>query len=184
MKNAVPSVNIKGTEVVYNDLLFPLIPKATGAGNPSLATLVGNLQAYAFAVNDAIQCESSELLHFWKEGTQISFHVHWATGGTDAAETGVKWEIEYAWSDINGVFSSSTTISAEETIAANTTAKTHLLTAVGTYTPSGGKIGSQLAMRLKRITAAGTAPAANPLALQVGVHVQMDTLGSRQIATK
>ena len=41
-------------------------------------------------------------------------------------------------------------------------------------------------MRLKRVakTAGGADPAANPFVLQIGVHYQIDTLGSASVSAK
>lgn len=173
------------TTPVYNDLQSALITgKVGGANIPTWATVVGNLSQYRFAVNDYIEVMSQELLHNWKEGTTIDFHLHWISNGLEAIDTAVKWEVEYSFANPNGTFSSSTTISHEETIPANTADKTHFLTNVGTYTPSSGVIGSYVISRIRRIAATGTAPNANPFAMALGIHYQIDTLGSRQEAIK
>jgi hypothetical protein len=176
--------------VVYNDIYIDISPRTTGAGKPTLATFSGNIQKYTFAVNDITELGTNELLHDWKEGTAIELHVHWASNGTNVDDRAVKWEIDYTWANTvsaggTTAFAAATTASAETTIPTATNVdKTHYYTSVVTFTPTGGKIGAALLMSLKRIASAGTAPTNNPWCLMVGVHYQIDTLGSRQQSTK
>lgn len=189
----VPNEHISNMlqDVVYNDLVIPMIVRVAGAGRPSLATFVGNIQQYQFAINDNAELEAVELLHGWKEGTEIELHVHWATGGlNDSTVRGVKWEIEYSWANtlLSGgttVFGAPTTISLESSIAASEPDRTHRYTSVGSFTPTGGKVGAFLVMRVKRIASVtDPAPAADPFGLAVGVHYQVDTVGSRTATAK
>jgi hypothetical protein len=177
--------------VVYNDLVLPLIVRTTGAGRPSLAVMIGTIEQYRFAVGDNAEIEATEILHGWKEGTPVEFHIHWVTGGlNNATVRGVKWQIEYSWANPTyeggtTVFGATTLLSAEDTIAANEPALTHHYTNIGTFTPTGGKLGAFLILRLTRIASVThTAPAANPFGLAAGVHYQIDTIGSRLENTK
>jgi hypothetical protein len=180
-----------GTATVYNDINTGINPRNTGAGRPTLSSFVGNLQEFKFAINDFADVTPIEFLHGWKEGSQIEFHCHWATGGVnDATVRGVKWEIEYTWANISGggspeEMSSTTVISAETSIASGQAAKTHKYTSVGTLTPAGGKIGAQLCFRIKRIASVtNTAPTDDPFLLSIGIHYEIDTAGSRTTSSK
>lgn len=178
-----------GDATVYNDLALSIIPRTTGSGRPTLATFSGDIREYTMAVNDVTDVNATELLHFWQEGTELELHVHWATNGLEATAAYVKWQLSYTWANTlsaggTTAFAAATTGSTETTIAANTADKTHILTDVLSFTPTGGKIGAYMSMALKRITASGTAPAADPWLLAVGVHVKCDTLGSRAISSK
>ena len=165
---------------VFNDINTGVNPRNTGAGRPTLASFVGNLQEFQFAVNDFADLTPIELLHGWKEGSEIEFHLHWATGGSnDATARGVKWEIEYTIANKDSAFPATTVISAEATIASGEAANTHHYTSIGNYTFTGGLIGAQISFRVKRITASGTAPATNPFLLSIGIHYEIDTIGSR-----
>ena len=176
---------------VYDDFNTAVATgKVPAANYPAWSAFVGNLYQYTFAVDDYIYLEATEFLHGWKEGTELELHVHWATGGlNDATVRGVKWEIEYAWANMQAaggqiVFAGSSG-STETSIAANEAAYTHKYTSVLSFTPSGGKIGGQLVLRLKRIASVtNTAPANNPYCLSVGIHHQKDTIGSRASSTK
>lgn len=179
----------KGNATVYNDLALPITPRSTGVGRPNLNTFSGDIREYNMAINDVTDVNATELLHFWEEASQIEFHVHWATNGSDTNARYVKWQVSYTWANMLSVggttaFAAASTISAETTITANTPDKTHMYTSVGTLTPTGGKIGAYLSMALKRITASSTAPTSDPWLLALGVHIKCDTTGSRSTAAK
>lgn len=182
-----------GDAVVWNDwnLTRDFTPTA-GAGVPTRPIFLGNIVKDQFAVGDALQYMSVEMLHDWKEGTDLQIHIHWATGGlNDATVRGVKWEIEYTVCNplesgvAPTVFPATTTQSLEFSIPAAQPDRTHRISTI--YTIPGGtlKIGAQLLMRLKRIASvANPAPAANPFVISFGVHFQADTVGSRTVSTK
>lgn len=171
-------------ETVWKDVFFPMgTPKATGAGNPSLVNWIGNLSNFSFSINDVHNFDPQEFPHDGKQGVATgSIHIHWVSRTSVAATRGVKWEVEYSQTNVDGVFPSPTTISVDVIIPANTAANTHFLTPIGTMTT--GNIGSHMVMRLKRIASADTAPAADPVVLGVHYHYEVDTVGSRQISTK
>lgn len=178
-----------GNATVYND--FPPNPiirsRLAAANNPTLTTFVGNIEQYTFAVNDYIY-DNFELMHDYKEGTDLDIHLHWATNGVDTTNRYVKWEVEYSIANrTNGTsnsFASSTVISNEFMIPANTTTRTHYSGAIGTISGTGLKIGAIVTYRLRRITSTGTAPTNNPFGLQAGMHHVLDTCGSRTITGK
>jgi hypothetical protein len=180
-----------GTATVYEDIFLPISPKTTGVGSPNLATFLGNIRKFTFAVGDLCEIDTAELLHKWKEGSPIELHVHWATNTlNNATVRGVKWEMDYTWANMESaggtiIFPDVTTPSVESVIAANEAAKTHKYTSIVSFTPSGGKIGAALLLSLKRIASVtNIAPAADPFVLMVGAHIECDTLGSRTTAGK
>jgi hypothetical protein len=170
---------------VYVDIDIPLIAKSTGVGTPNYTTLLGNIVMLQWAVNDALSCDSEELIHGWVEGGDGNVHCHVVTGGTDAADRYLKFTFEYTWANVSATFPATATLtSAELLIPAGTAAYTHLLFSLGTITFTGGKIGGHVKGRFKRIASAGTAPTANPFCEMVQMHVLVNALGSRQITTK
>lgn len=176
--------------VVYDDWYFEIAPKTTGAGKPTLASFSGNINQWTMAVNDIAELRPVEMAHKWKEATEIELHVHWATNGLDATDRGVKWEIDYTWSNGLGeaaptAFAAATTLSTETLIPASTPDKTYMYTSVLSFTPTAGVIGAGLLMSLKRIASVtNPTPANSPWVIMVGVHYQINTIGSRQIGTK
>lgn len=179
------TLKLNGTATFWQDIDFPIIIRTTGAGIPSLATIRGNLSAPQWAVNDTNMCEAQEMIHPWKEGSEITWHVHMLTAASDASDRYVKWEIEWNYATIGEAWQmNNLTQTAEIRIDANTPILTHVIGTIYAWTPTGVKIGAHVWARLKRITAGGTAPSANPYCGMLQMHVECDTIGSRQIATK
>lgn len=180
-----------GSATTFNDINFKLISAKVPAANaPTWAATGSGHYAYRFAVNDYLDLGCEELLHDWKEGSNIEIHVHWETNGAnDATVRYVKWEISYSIANTQSAggttaFPVWTVVSAESTIAASEPDATFKYTSVLTITPTGFKIGAGVKLRLRRITASSTAPANDPFAQQVGIHYEKDTLGSRSQTSK
>jgi hypothetical protein len=175
-------------ETVYDDLFTPFDSARVPASNaPNWEGFQGNLNAYTFAANDFLEM-TSELLHGYQEGSDVEIHVHWATNGVDAGNTGVKWEVEYTIANAGTAedyqFPATTTISAEQAIPANTPDLTNRVLTVGTITGASLLMGAVFKGRIRRIAAAATAPAADPFGLNLGLHYEINTMGSRQRYTK
>ncbi len=102
----------------------------------------------------------------------------------------MKWEIEYTIANTNlsgGVgdtFPATTTVSVETGIPASTDDLASMHTIVATVTGTNFNVGATLKMRVRRITAAGAAPVADPFGLMVGVHIEKDMMGSRTVSAK
>lgn len=179
------TLKMNGEATVWDDLppMFMLASKV-GATAPTETTFVGNLKQYTFGVNDFVNSQT-EVLHGYKEGSDMQFHVHIVTNGLDATDRAVKYEIEYWIANIDGSSSSTTTITEEFTIPANTPDRTHFYFDWSTWIPGTGiKIGAYICCRFRRITATGTAPTNNPFVIALGVHHEKDTIGSRVEHTK
>ena len=176
---------------MFDDVNASISSGKVGASNsPSWSSFIGNLYEYTFAVNDYIDLGAVELPHSYKEGSNFEIHVHSATNGLDVTDRGIKWEIEYAIQNdnysagIGTAWSAATVVSAETTIPANTPNRSGVYTSVATITGTGIKMGAHIKMRLRRIASTGTAPTNNPFAIQVGIHYELDTLGSRTTTAK
>lgn len=169
----------------YDDLPpVPILAAKLGATAPTLTTFVGNIQQYTFDATNDYVLGSTEITHKYKEGTDISPHIHWATNGVDVTDRAVKWQLEYSIANANDPFASAVTISAEDTIPANSDDRDHLIIGLGTISGTGIKLGTYIVWRLSRIAAAGTAPTSDPFGLAVGFHVEQSSLGSRQVFAK
>lgn len=172
-------------ESVWVDIDFPIIIRTTGSNIPSLVAMIGNIQAPQWAVNDYNVCEGQELIHSWKEETEVYWHLHLVTNGLDVNNRYVRFEVEYTWANVNSALASVVTIdSGDILIPANTADKTMRIASLGSFTPSSGKIGGHIWARLKRITSIGTAPTHNPWITMLQLHIECDTIGSRAIGTK
>jgi len=166
------------------DIDFPILIRTVGANIPTLTAINGNLTMPQWQVNDFNVCESQEMVHLWKEGSTVYWHLHMTTNGLDATARYVRFEVEYGYADTNGVWVFPATLTtADLLIPANTPSKTQMIMNLGSFTPA-IKIGAHVVARLRRIASVGAAPTANPWIPMLQLHVQIDTMGSRNIGTK
>lgn len=184
-----PSIHSHNSITAYDDIYFPMsVGKVGGANQPTWAAFVGNTYEYTFALNDYIHLPSQEVLHKYKEGSAIEAHVHIVTNGLDVTARYVNYEIEYTLGNTSAAMSAATIITTGDyTIPANTTDRTHLyITFPTSIAGAGYRIGGAIKMRFRRIalTGGGAAPTSSPFVLMVGMHILMDSIGSRNVATK
>ena len=171
---------------VWVDIDFPLVAKTTGAGLPNYNTLQGNLRMLQWAVNDALQLDTRELIHGWKEGDTAYWHCHIVTGVSDGTDRRLAFSLEFTKANLDEVLAANITLTSPDyIIPAGMPALTHLLVPIGTANMTGYRIGGHIKGRFKRIApSAGTAPSANPFCEMVQMHVLTDSAGSREIGTK
>jgi hypothetical protein len=179
-----------GTATVFNDIVISLsAAKVPAANAPTWSSFIGNLKAYTYSPND-FQEFSSEIAHSYKQGSTIEFHVHGATNGLEGVDKTIKFEIEYELVDnqtsgsFGDVYTGTTTINGEITIPASTADKTSWVVNVGTDATGSFLQSATLKGRVRRITSTGTEPASDPFVIQVGIHIEEDTVGSRTVLTK
>lgn len=166
------------------DVDFPIIVRSAGANRPELATINGNLQMPQWGINDFNMCESQEMIHGWKEGSELFWHIHLTTNGLDANARYVRFELEYGYADVSGVWVFPAVITTPDIlIPANTPNETMMIMSLGSFTPA-IKIGGHVVARLRRIASVGAAPTNDPWIPMLQMHIQLDTLGSRNIGSK
>jgi len=166
------------------DIDFPILIRTTGPNIPTLVAINGNITMPQWAVNDFNVCESQELIHSWKEGSTLYWHIHLTTNGLDATDRYVRFELEYGYADVDGqwVFPAVVT-TADMLIPAGTPDKTMMIMSIANFTQP-LKIGGHVVARLRRVASAGAAPTNNPWIPMLQMHIQLDTLGSRNIGSK
>lgn len=182
---------MSGTATVWDDLVLPLDAAKVPASNaPDWESFVGNLNKYAYQVND-FQEFTTELLHGYKTGSTFEFHIHGALNATLATgDETVKFEIEYSIADMDAVdslgdvFPATTTINQEITIPDGTVDLTNIYISIGTDSTAGFAIGATIVGRIRRIASSGTELVGDMFVTQVGIHYEIDTIGSRAITTK
>ena len=174
-----------GLARTWVDIDFPILIRTTGANIPTLQTLKGNITVPRWSVNDFNVCEGQELIHAWLEGSTIYWHVHVISNGLDATNRYLRFEIEWVFANIGDVLSATITdTSVDLLIPANTTDRTHLIFSIANRLMTGNRIGTHVYARLRRVAAVGAAPTNDPFCSMLQLHVETDTTGSRQIATK
>lgn len=174
-----------GEATTWKDIDFPIIIRNTGPNIPTISTLKGNITAPLWQVNDYVVLEAQEMQHEWKEGSEFQWHIHVVTNGLDTTNRYLRFEIEWFWANVNGALSATiTTTSPDLLIPANTPTNTMLAFEIAKVTIPALKIAGHVWARLKRVASVGTAPTLNPFCSMLQIHIECDTLGSRQIFTK
>jgi hypothetical protein len=173
---------------VYNDINFSVGRGKIGGASPNWQPFCTDTHnnAYQFDINEWIDLGSAEMLHNWKEGTTITPHVHIVLSAALAAEEKVKFQLYYSIGDGDELMSAEASVVGEATIANGTAARTHVRIDFGTIALPTYKIGAMIICQLWRVakSAGGTELSDEPFVVNVGLHYEIDTLGSRSIAVK
>jgi hypothetical protein len=175
-------------ESVWDDLQFLISGgKIPPSNYPDWDTsFTTNTGEYKFEVNDYIDLAGNEMPHTYKQGTTIKPHLHLALDGANSSGSDqyAKFTLYIAYADANEVWTE-TSKTAEITIPTGTADLTHLFLDMGDLTFTNQLIGCQIKLRLKRIAATGGTEYPNHIFVtQVGIHHEIDTMGSRGVATK
>lgn len=175
---------LDGEATGWHDVEFPqAVPKETGVGNPTLATIIGNIKGYAYAVGDVNPFDPRETVHTSKIGSTATWHIHFISMANDGTDRAVKWQLEFTPEPDSGPYLATTTISVEVAIPAGTAAKTPMRVNIGTFDIT--VIARLMHCTLTRIASTGVAPSIDPVVGGVHYHFEIDTpAGSRQILTK
>ncbi|HEC65891.1 MAG TPA: hypothetical protein ENI23_11405 [bacterium] len=138
------------------------------------------IASLGFAVGEKVS-GNFEIQHDYKEGTDLVFHIHWqgsvAPSGTDK----VKWQLTYT------VSQSETTLNATTTIVIETDFDTQYefkASAFPTITGTNFNIEDQFLFTLERIAASANEYSGDAIVATVGIHYEVDTIGSRQVLAK
>ncbi len=182
-------------EAVYKDenmaAYFLPLPALSAPGKGYLKDGTGtdlSAETLSFATAEYIS-GNWEINHDYKEGTDLVFHIHWQGhsapgGGTD----NVRWELKYSISRAGSAPTAETTIYAETAITTQYVEYRSDFAAINGATAGPGgtalKVGDQFIFRIGRVTATSDEYGGDALPITIGMHYQIDTLGSRQITTK
>jgi hypothetical protein len=175
------------SESVWDDIQFQISSGRTSQANfPDWDTFTTNTNEYKFDVNDYIDLSANELLHWWKQGTDIHPHLHITTDGanTSGSSQYVKFKVYFAYADTSEVWTE-TDFDIEKEIPTGTADMTHILANGVALSLPNNLIGTQVKIRVKRIAATtGTEYPNHIFVTQFGIHAEKDTMGSRQIGVK
>lgn len=138
------------------------------------------ISTYAVAIGEALD-GSIEFPHTYKEGTNITFHIHFQIIGAPAGGTdNVKWQLTYAIGK-SAALADSVVIVKEIAV---TTQYAFYRVDFDAITGTDFDIGDQFLFNIERIAASSDDYAGDCLLATVGFHHEIDTMGSRQIITK
>lgn len=176
---------LHGDATGYKDRNFSGVAAGNPAQSPDFVdfdTTGIKLAAFDGNATEESLHAGTEINHTYEEGTDPTFHVHWAA--TDNNAGNVKWQMEIIIIN-GGTVRHSSTISAVQ--AATGTAWEEQRLNIGTLTGTTFTIGDQIGMRIFRDPAdvADTYGSDAAITFTFGYHYKIDTpAGSRQITTK
>jgi hypothetical protein len=184
----------KGCGRAYDDVrITPGNFDRPGSSDPTIKAVTpgGGTTTYLweFAVNN-LASFTVQLPHGYAVGEDIKVHIHWTPGTRGNEENGklVGWKIDYTWASINEVFGAMATVNLSD--ACNGVDWEHNMTPDVLISGATKGISSMLICNVKR-TDGGTdddwvsaTTGQLPLLLEIDFHIPLDSLGSRDWATK
>jgi len=173
---------IKLSQVVWDDLRAPAT-SINPAGLPAPPTFNTTKIGWGFSASATnVVAVILQLPHTYKEGTNITPHVHWFPQNTNTGN--VLWRLSYKWTNINSVDSGSFT--AIDVLSAGAgVVDTHQIAVFPTISGTGKTISSIFTCTLSRIGGDGTDTHTGVALLrEFDIHFQIDTIGSRQAVIK
>lgn len=178
------TLKYNGGAVVWNDINISVDSLASvGASILDVITVDSNkFRAFIGTGATAQQADGSlEILHDYKEGSDITPHLHWMPETADAGD--VKVSLGYRWWDGGGVMPAETVISF--TVSASGSALQETRSNFGTISGIGKHIGSRFVFRIFRDPAdVADTYTHYVIPLDFGLHYVTDTTGSRGTTSK
>ncbi len=138
------------------------------------------IYTYALAVGEALS-GSFEMEHRYKEGTNFTFHVHWQGIVDPTGTKKVQWQLTYTIGKTGETLDAKTEITIETNIDTQYEFNQSNFTAI---TGTDIDIEDQFLFTLERIAASANEYGGDALLATVGIHIEIDTVGSRQISAK
>ena len=169
-------------KVLWDDLRFPVtnINPPGQASDPDRESTSG---LFLFASNGTeLIFTLAQMPHSWKEGSEISPHLHWTK--TTSASGDVAWRMRYKHAAIGSVIDSDWTdggliTDSHPNTPDNDTADEHLKVELGDMDMTGYKISHCILFEISRVGGdASDTYGADARLLEFDIHYQIDSMGS------
>ena len=158
-------------------------PAATAPDEVNFVDEVGGdtgIASLGFAVGEKVG-GNFEIQHDYKEGSDLFFHIHWQGVAIPTGTDKVKWQLEYTVSQSETTLNAVTTIVIEEDFDTQYEFKNTAFVAI---TGTDFNIEDQFLFTLTRIGASADEYGGDAILATIGIHYEVDTVGSRQILIK
>ena len=136
----------------WRDLTSEINVKGSGANNPSWATFRNGISAYSFSASTMTECWMVfHIDHDYKPGSDMYFHTHWSTTGTNTGV--VRWGFEYTVAKGHGqsAFGATQTVYVEQ--AGSGTAYQHMVAETTAISSAEFEVDALILMRIFRDSA-------------------------------
>ena len=181
-------------DTVWDDMrILPSTFDFPGVTDPAITTWTpGGAGGTTFRIWEFQQTDQGfftcQLPHTYAEGTDLYPHVHWTPKDRGVAESGktVDWRLDYSIASINQVFPSSVTVVMKD-VCSGVDHKHEIDDSVPNISGSGLRVSAMLVGRFYRGTDddwVGTSAGQLPCLLELDIHYQINSLGSREERTK
>lgn len=166
----------------WRDITGQVIAKGGGPTNPPFEQIGTTVfYGYNFAVLDEVWV-GFHIPHDYVPGTDVHFHVHFTTDGTDVNDIVFQWDYTYAKGFGQGAFnfSSPTTVTATQTPSGS--AYDHYIAETVGQTISGLEVDGWIQTRLIRVSNGGTNNLDGVFVVTTDVHYQSNNLATKNKA--
>jgi hypothetical protein len=173
---------LHGTAMAWRDLDLSSVSLGGGASQPDLVQLNGGtIEVRAFDGNVTIEqlWGAVEIGHDYAEGTDLYFHIHWMP--TTAGAGSVKWQLTYIIVEETGAVPVEQTI--DVTQAAGGVAWVMQEAVFPAVSGAGVHIQNHVAFRFFRNPNQDDY-AADAAVMSIGIHMQIDSVGSHTVSIK
>jgi len=177
---------LRGDALVWDDQQINVATvRLRGAVDPEWTNYKGS-EVLAFdggGARDEVVDFSAQLTHRYKEGSDLSFHIHYVP--EDGTAGNVRWVFTHSWANIGGTFPAETTVTT--IIPTPEVADQHSLgTIAATIDGTGKTISSVLLCSLTRESsdATDTYNGLDIYVVALDFHIQHDMIGSRTSTSK
>ncbi len=171
-------IKFNGNARVWKDMIASGMALRDGGTPPTAAVFTGGILANRFDAGASQSVHGAfELQHDYKEGTALDVHIHWTPTTTNAGN--IVWGIEYSLANVDGTFGVAV-IHLNAPAAAPGVVRKHTLTEVVSIPGTGLLIGTVIAFRIFRQNGGTDTFTGNAFLHSVGMHYEVDTVGSRQ----
>jgi len=173
----------------WDDIRFPSSAvRLSGSQPPTAVAYKGGLVLSFSSVSDKTIYFNAQMPHGYETSDDLDFHLHYvlpSAGGAGGAEN-MKFDMTYAWADINGAIPAETTLTATMDVQ-NQAADTHYLFDMGAVltsnrgaaTPAGG-VSSMLICSLTRDVSVASDYSSNIYLMESDFHYRFNSPGSRE----
>ena len=176
------------TETVWKDInLSSANLQQPASSAPSIDTFLDengadtDIATFAFGVGDKIG-GTFEIQHDYKDGSDFVFHIHFQADVAPSGTDNVAWELDYTVVRDGSTMDATTNISTGDIVV--DTQYQQYLDNWANITGTNFLNGDHISFKLTRVAAVGDAYTGDVKIKTVGMHYQVNTMGSRQPTIK